>query len=74
GLKTNSCGLSFCVSGTRSDDVPSPFPASALTTASGIVPPEFFSSCLGSEGTFKESISKRVPSFRTGELTCSDED
>ncbi|MCE5166749.1 hypothetical protein HAX54_025733, partial [Datura stramonium] len=54
-----------------SDDVPSPVPASELTTVSGIVPPEFSSSYLGSEETFEESVSKSVPSFRDGALTCS---
>ncbi|MCD7459574.1 hypothetical protein HAX54_041343 [Datura stramonium] len=37
--------------------------SSGPTTVSGFVPPEFFSSRLGSEGTFKESVSKSVPSF-----------
>ncbi|MCD7458096.1 hypothetical protein HAX54_037143, partial [Datura stramonium] len=45
GLKNNSFGLSFCVSGTESDDVPSPVPSSALTTASRIHS-EFSSSAL----------------------------
>ncbi|MCE0482095.1 hypothetical protein HAX54_040492 [Datura stramonium] len=46
-----------------SDDVSSPVPSSGPTTVSGFVPPEFFGYCLGSEGTFKESVSKSIPSF-----------
>ncbi|MCD9643658.1 hypothetical protein HAX54_031290 [Datura stramonium] len=57
-----------------SDDVPSPVPSSGLTTMSGIVPPEFFSSFLGSEGTFKEFVSKIVPLFGVVALTWLVED
>ncbi|MCE0482276.1 hypothetical protein HAX54_040897 [Datura stramonium] len=57
----------------RSGDVPSSIP-SKLTTVSGMIPPEFFSSCLGSEGTFKESVSKTVPSFGAGAFTWLVED
>ncbi|MCD7467821.1 hypothetical protein HAX54_005464 [Datura stramonium] len=41
GLKFNSCGLSFCVSGTDSSDVLSSVPSAELTTVSGIVPLDF---------------------------------
>ncbi|MCD7466168.1 hypothetical protein HAX54_002612 [Datura stramonium] len=64
----------ICVFGIGSDDVPSSVPSSELTTVSGIVPSKFFSSYLGSEGTFKESVSKSVPSFRAGVLTYLVED
>ncbi|MCD7467653.1 hypothetical protein HAX54_005203 [Datura stramonium] len=70
----NSRELSFCVSGIESGIVLSSIPFVKLTTVSGIVPPKIFSSCPGFEGTFKEYISKIVPSFRAGALTCSVED
>ncbi|MCD7461604.1 hypothetical protein HAX54_046572, partial [Datura stramonium] len=53
----------------RSDAIPSPVPSSGLTTVSGIVPPKFSSFCLGYERTFKESVSKIIPSFGTVALT-----
>ncbi|MCE5166024.1 hypothetical protein HAX54_014126 [Datura stramonium] len=62
------------ISGEGSDDVPSSVPSIELTIVSGIVPPKFSSSCLGSEGMFIVSVSKRIPSFRAGALTYSVED
>ncbi|MCD7461114.1 hypothetical protein HAX54_045194 [Datura stramonium] len=40
-----------------------------LPLSQGLFPPEFSNSCPGSEGTFKESVSKTIPSFRARALT-----
>ncbi|MCD7455550.1 hypothetical protein HAX54_028638 [Datura stramonium] len=58
----------------ESSDVLSSVPSAEVTTILGIVSLDFSSVYPGSERTFKDSVSKTIPSFRVGALTYSVED